>query len=121
MSFSLCNFVSEICFVLVRSYSISPLCLQCTVKKTLFLRFFKKNERSILITYLITLSLEKYIIVLEKSVEKVLNCGSKNLYEPCVTEVTFSFSFFITVYYYFFTNQATLKKRSQRNAISTAS
>ena len=31
---------------------------------------------------LITLSLEKEIIVLEKSLEKVLNFGSKNLYEP---------------------------------------
>ena len=32
--------------------------------------------------YSITLSLEKEIIVLEKSLEKVLNFGSKNLYEP---------------------------------------
>ena len=31
---------------------------------------------------LITLSLENEIIVLEKSVEKVLNFGSKNLYKP---------------------------------------
>ena len=38
--------------------------------------------RSLLITYLITLSLEKEIIVLEKSLEEVLNFGSKNLYEP---------------------------------------
>ena len=35
-----------------------------------------------LITYLITLSLEKEIIVLEKSLEKVLSYRSKNLYEP---------------------------------------
>ena len=34
------------------------------------------------ITYLITFNLEKEIIVLEKSLEKVLNFGSKNLYEP---------------------------------------
>ena len=34
-----------------------------------------------MISYSITLSLEKEIIVLEKSVEKVLNFGSKNLYE----------------------------------------
>ena len=32
-----------------------------------------------MITYLLTLSLEKYSDVLEK----VLNFGSKNLYEPC--------------------------------------
>ena len=31
---------------------------------------------------LITLSLENEIIVLEKSLEKLLNFGSKNLYEP---------------------------------------
>ena len=33
-------------------------------------------------TYLITSSLEKEIIVFEKSLEKVLNFGSKSLYEP---------------------------------------
>ena len=38
--------------------------------------------KSILITYLITISLEKEIIVLEKSLEKVLSYRSKNLYEP---------------------------------------
>ena len=48
-------------------------------KKALFLRFLW----SLLITYLITSSLEKEIIVLEKGLEKVLNFGSKNLYEPC--------------------------------------
>ena len=34
------------------------------------------------ITYLITFNLEKEIIVLQKSLEKVVNFGSKNLYEP---------------------------------------
>ena len=38
--------------------------------------------KSILITYLITLSLEKEIVVLEKSLEKILSYRSKNLYEP---------------------------------------
>ena len=38
--------------------------------------------RSLLITYLITSSLEKEIIVFEKSLEKVLNFRSKSLYEP---------------------------------------
>ena len=51
--------------------------------KTLFLRF----SRSLLITYLITSSLEKEIIALEKSPEKVLNFGSKNLYEHCITSL----------------------------------
>ena len=37
---------------------------------------------SLLIAYLLTLRLEKEIIVLEKSLEEVLNFGSKNLYEP---------------------------------------
>ena len=39
--------------------------------------------RSLLIIYLLTLSLEKYSVVLEK----VLNFGSKNLYEPCRVSV----------------------------------
>ena len=51
--------------------------------KKLFLRF----SRSLLITYLITSSLEKEIIALEKSPEKVLNFGSKNLYEHCITSL----------------------------------
>ena len=38
--------------------------------------------RSVLITYLITSSVEKEIIVLEKSPEKVFNFGLKNLHEP---------------------------------------
>ena len=60
-------------------YSVSPVRLQHTVKKALFLCFL----RSRLITYLITLSLEKKILVLEKSLEKALNFGCKNLNEPC--------------------------------------
>ena len=54
-----------------------------TSLKKLFLRF----SRSLLITYLITSSLEKEIIALEKSPEKVLNFGSKNLYEHCITSL----------------------------------
>ena len=61
-------------FLLVKPSSISPICLQCIMKKALF----------ILITYLMTLSLEKEIIGLEKSVEKVLKFGSRNLRKPCV-------------------------------------
>ena len=56
------DFTSEIFFLLVKSYSILPVCLQCIIEKGLFLVFL----RSILITYLITLRLEKEIIVLEK-------------------------------------------------------
>ena len=55
-------------FVSFQSYP-RPYVLQCIVKKALFLRFL----RSILITYLITSSLEK-----------VLNFWSQNLYEPFV-------------------------------------
>ena len=40
--------------------------------------------RSVCITYLITSSLGKEMIVLEKSVEKVSNFGFKNLWEPCI-------------------------------------
>ena len=45
-------------------------------KKTWFLCF----SRSLLITYLVTLIVEKW-----KSLEKVLNFGYKNLYEPCLS------------------------------------
>ena len=38
-------------------------------------------SRSLLITYLVTLSLEKEIIFLEESLQRVLNYGSKNLYQ----------------------------------------
>ena len=72
-------FRSDTFFVLVESYSISPVCLQRIMKKSFVPAF---RIRSLLITYLITLSLEKEIIVLEKSLEKVLNFGSKILFEP---------------------------------------
>ena len=61
-------FISEMFFVLVKSYSISSVRLKCIVKKLLTVPAF---QRSILITYylfLITLSLEKEIIVLGKKV-----------------------------------------------------
>ena len=62
-SFNKC-FASEIFFLLVKSYSILPVHvrLQRIVDKVLFLLFL----RSLLLTYLITLSLVKEIIVLEK-------------------------------------------------------
>ena len=69
--------------VLIKSYSILPIQvhLQPIMKKALFLHFL----RSLLITYLITLSLEKEIInCLERSLEKALNSGFKNLYKSCV-------------------------------------
>ena len=64
-------------FVLGESYSILAVGLQCIMKNALFLLCY-----GLLITYLIILSLGKKNIVLEKSLEKVLNFGSKNLYEP---------------------------------------
>ena len=67
--------VSEISYVGVARWLLY-VCLHH--EKACFLYF----SRSLLISYSITLSLEKEIIVLEKSVEKVLNFGSKNLYEP---------------------------------------
>ena len=51
----------------------------CSVPKKSFVSSFL---RSLLITYLITLSLKKEIIVMEKSLENVLDFGSKNLHEP---------------------------------------
>ena len=78
-------FMRDIFSVLIKSYSTLPIQvhLQPITKKALFLPFL----RSLLITYLITLSLEKEIInCLEKKsgIEKVLNSGSKNLYKSCV-------------------------------------
>ena len=60
------HFISEIFVVLAKSYSISPIRLQRISEKSLFLRCL----RSLSITYLITVSLEKEIIVLEKKVWK---------------------------------------------------
>ena len=68
-------FTSEIFFLLVKSFSILPVCLQGIIDKALFLLFFL---RSLLLTYLISVSLEKEFIVLEK----VWNFGSKNLFKP---------------------------------------
>ena len=70
-------FRSFFVFVLGESYSILAVGLQCIMKNALFLPCY-----GLLITYLIILSLGKKNIVLEKSLEKVLNFGSKNLYEP---------------------------------------
>ena len=51
----------------------------CSVPEKSFVSSFL---RSLLITYLITLSLKKEIIVMEKSLENVLDFESKNLHEP---------------------------------------
>ena len=55
-------------------------------------------SRALLSTCLITLSLEKEIIVLEKGLEKVLNFGSKNLCEPCYQ--LFAWQFFSLVFFF---------------------
>ena len=52
--------------------------LQCIMKIAWFLRFCM----SLLINYLLTSSVKKEIIVLEKSLEKVLNSGSKICTNP---------------------------------------
>ena len=64
-------------FVLVKSYSISPVSLLCIERKALFL--FLRSE---LIIYLTASSLEKEIIVLKKSLEIVLNFGFKICMNP---------------------------------------
>ena len=46
--------------------------------------FFFFFFNSLFITHLITLSLEKEIIVLEKILQKILNFGPKNLCERCI-------------------------------------
>ena len=57
--------------------------LQCTMKKAPFLRF----SRSLLTTYLLTFSLENEVYCFGKSLEKVVNFGSKNLYGPCLLKL----------------------------------
>ena len=71
------KFFRSFFFVLGESYSTLAVGLQCIVTNALFLPCY-----GLLITYLIILSLGKKNVVLEKSLEKVLNFGSKNLYEP---------------------------------------
>ena len=66
------------CFVLVKSYSVSTVWW-----KELYSCIFKGLYWSP--------SLEKEIIVLEKRLEKVLNFGSKNLYEPWTKEINVLF------------------------------
>ena len=72
--------------------------LQCVVRKSWILRF----SRSLLITYLITLSLEKEIIVLEKCLEKLLNFGSKNNTIPKEGDWSFHFLPLTLIVIYFF-------------------
>ena len=71
-------FGREFFFFLVKSYSISAVCLQHTMKIAWFLAFFKvsidhpfDNRES-----------RKRNYCFEKNLEKVLNFGFKNLYEP---------------------------------------
>ena len=64
----------QIVFTLARTFAVHP-------EKNVGSTFL----RSVLTTYLISTSLEKEIIVLEKSPEKVFNFGLKNLHEPWVT------------------------------------
>ena len=64
-------------FILVKSYSISPVCLQRTWKKLCFFVFKVSTDH-----LFDNLESEKRnIIVLGKSPENVLEFGSKNLYE----------------------------------------
>ena len=64
-------FWSNVIFNLARSFAAHH-------EKALFLRIL----RSLFIIYLKTMSLEKEVTVFKKSLEKVLNFGSRNLYEP---------------------------------------
>ena len=72
--------------------------LQCVERKSWILRF----SRSLLITFLITLSLEKEIIVLEKCLEKILNFGSKNNTIPKEGDWSFYFLPLTLIVIYFF-------------------
>ena len=74
-------FTCEIFFVLVKSFSILPVRLQRIVKKALFLRFSKVSVEDLFDN----LESGKRNYCFGKSLEKVLNCGSKNRYEPCIS------------------------------------
>ena len=58
-------FIRELVFVLVKSYLTSPVCLQCTTRKALFVRFL----RLLLITYSLNLESGKRSYFLGKSLE----------------------------------------------------
>ena len=60
------------------SYSISPVSVQCTMKKS-FVPAFKVSIDHLFVN----LKSGKKITFLDKGLGKVLNFGSKNLYEPC--------------------------------------
>ena len=57
--------------------------LQCFMRKA----WFRCFSSFLLITHLITLSLEKIVIVCEKNLEKVLNFGSKSLFDTCDSDL----------------------------------
>ena len=73
-------------FFFFKSFSTSPVCLQGTMKKALFLHLFDK-----------TLSMEKEIFVLQKGLENVFNFGSKNCVNPELLSTATSMSEIIYV------------------------
>ena len=73
-------------FFFFKSFSTSPVCLQGTMKKALFLHLFDK-----------TLSMEKEIFVLQKGLENVFNFGSKNCANPELLSTATSMSEIIYV------------------------
>ena len=64
---------------LVKSYLISPVCLQCILDKALFVPFLRSP---LMLTYFDNLEFRKRNYSFAKSLEKILNFGSKNLYKP---------------------------------------
>ena len=89
LSYNKC-FISDLFFLFLlsffKSFSTSPVCLQGTMKKALFLHLFDK-----------TLSMEKEIFVLQKGLENVFNFGSKNCANPELLSTATSMSEIIYV------------------------
>ena len=89
LSYNKC-FISDLFFLCLlfffKSFSTSPVCLQGTMKKALFLHLFDK-----------TLSMEKEIFVLQKGLENVFNFGSKNCANPELLSTATSMSEIIYV------------------------
>ena len=71
---------SSLFFVLVKSYSILTVHLQCVIKKALFLHFFKVSIDHLQLYLIMSGELNDCF---GNHLEKVLNFGSKNLYKPC--------------------------------------
>ena len=108
--------MSALLVMLVKSYSVLPIVLQCIMKKDLFWHFL----RSLLImTYLITLNLEKGVLVLEKSLEKTWILDLKSVLTHQIVILTSEYLLPSLVGFSPFSYSFILAKRSTRKKTAT--